>query len=81
MGGKAEKANYAIKVNKDEISLAEYQSTLRNTESTFRQLFGNQYDKFTKSIDVKKQVKQDLINRTLLYQEALKKKYHFRTLK
>jgi peptidyl-prolyl cis-trans isomerase D len=73
MGGKAEKANYAIKVNKDEISLAEYQSTLRNTESTFRQLFGNQYDKFTKSIDVKKQVKQDLINRTLLYQEALKK--------
>jgi peptidyl-prolyl cis-trans isomerase D len=74
MGGKADKTNYALKINGQEISMNEYESTLTNMENTFKQLFGEQYNKFIKTIDIKIRVKDEIINRTLLYQEALKKK-------
>ncbi len=74
VGGKADKTNYAFKINGQEISMNEYQSTLTNMENTFKQLFGDQYNKFIKTIDIKERVKDEIIHRTLLYQEALEKK-------
>ena len=74
VGEKADKTNYAFKINGQEISMNEYQSTLTNMENTFKQLFGDQYNKFIKTIDIKERVKDEIIHRTLLYQEALEKK-------
>jgi peptidyl-prolyl cis-trans isomerase D len=74
MGGKADKSNYALKINGQEISINEYENTLNNMENTFKQLFGDQYNKFIKTVDIKSRVKDEIINRTLLYQESIKKK-------
>lgn len=74
MGGKADKTNYAIKINGQEITMNEYESALINMENTFKQLFGEQYNNFIKTVDLKTRVKDEIINRTLLYQEALEKK-------
>ena len=74
VGGKADKTDYALKINGQEISMNEYENTLTNMDNTFKQLFGNQYNKFIKTIDIKEKVKDEIINRTLLYQESLEKK-------
>ena len=74
MGGKYGSSKFAIKIDKTTISMDEYRTTYNNIENTFRQLFGDQYSKYIKNINIKEKVINDLIENQLFYQDAIDKK-------
>lgn len=74
VGDSQKQANFAIRVNDTEISYTEYRNAYEQTSQTLRQLFGNQMDQLPKELDLEKQVRNELINKYLLLEEAVKMK-------
>ncbi|MDY6820814.1 MAG: SurA N-terminal domain-containing protein [Deferribacterota bacterium] len=73
VGGRERSRDYAIKINDQKISIAEYQQSISNMENTLKRLFNTNYDKVAKNFNIRERVKDELINNALLYEEATKK--------
>lgn len=70
VGDKAQEQLYAAKVNGVIVSDQEFRNKVETTRNQFRQLFGNNIDDVLKGNTLEKTVMENLINETLLREEA-----------
>lgn len=70
MGDKVSEANFAVSVDDSVISDGDFQQKLEITRENFRRLFGNNADEMLKNDTLEKTVLEQLINETLLKNEA-----------
>ncbi len=70
-GGQDVPKGYAARVNGDLVSLEDYSRALYNTEKQYEQVYGQPMtEEMRKSLDLRRQVMQSLVNQRLLLQQA-----------